>query len=127
MEQTSLLTEKINPESILRNIAIQRMNWLIEMSKVDSNLSSHTDRHLMLGSPVLLFFLVDQSVSLQTDRSEHSTLVQEKESFSSFHQLNFSTMISSSKKITKRFKKLCSVGCSTMTSISSKALKMNLN
>ena len=47
MELIRVLMGKINLENILRNIETQKMNWLIEMNKVDSNLYSHMDLPLM--------------------------------------------------------------------------------
>jgi hypothetical protein len=52
MERIRVLTGKTNLESILRSIETQKMNWLIEMNKVDLNLYSHMDQPLMLESLV---------------------------------------------------------------------------
>jgi hypothetical protein len=52
MERIRVLTGKTNLENILRSIETQKMNWLIEMNKVDLNLYSHMDQPLMLESLV---------------------------------------------------------------------------
>jgi hypothetical protein len=52
MERIRVLTGKTNLENIQRSIETQKMNWLIEMNKVDLNLYSHMDQPLMLESLV---------------------------------------------------------------------------
>ena len=112
-----LLRVKLNKslrskESMLNATATPKMKQLNLTKMAVSNSSTLTVRHLMWGDHQCLFFLQVQFLSLPTDLSPPST--NHKKAVSCLWPVRFVSSLtsSSSKTITKRFRKLSSNGSS---------------
>lgn len=95
------------------------------MSTVVLSLYTHMALRSMLENLVIHFFRVVLSVFPQIDQLVLSTWVLREESCSSWDQCNSSTMISSRRRTTKKFKMPFSDGFLTMRVILNRALRTN--